>query len=142
MGLFIMKAKILRSLTLSLLFGSSLTFSTVALCADDAEHFKYFDEGSYTATVQKEMQAMDKAYKTANNPKVLQGDAEKARQEAITLARHILRHLNTRSDSVNIKEGGQLSPTEVLLSIRVMGHLLDLLASEHQPHEDAWSYVY
>ena len=137
-----MNTKALRPLFLSLLFGSTLTFSGVGLCADDAEHFKYFDEGSYTATVQKEMQAMDKAYKTANNPKTLQGDAEKARQEAITLARHILRHLNTRSDSVNIKEGGQLSPTEVLLSIRVMGHLLDLLAAEHQPHEDAWSYAY
>lgn len=137
-----MNTKALRSLVLSLLFGSTLTFSSVGLCADDAEHFKYFDEDSYTATIHKEMQAMDKAYKTANNPKTLQGDAEKARQEAITLARHILRHLNTRSDSVNIKEGGQLSPTEVLLSIRVMGHLLDLLAAEHQPHEDAWSYAY
>jgi len=137
-----MNTKTLRPLFLSLLFGSTLTFSSVGLCADDAEHFKYFDEDTYTATIQKEMQDLDKAYKTANNPKTLQGDAEKARQEAITLARHILRHLNTRSDSVNIKEGGQLSPTEVLLSIRVMGHLLDLMASEHQPHEDAWSYAY
>jgi hypothetical protein len=137
-----MNTKALRSLALSLLFGSTLTFSSVGLCADDAEHFKYFDEDTYTATIQKEMQAMDKAYKTANNPKALQGDAEKARQEAITLARHILRHINTRSDSVNIKEGGQLSSTEILLSIRVTGHLLDLLAAEHQPHEDAWSYAY
>jgi hypothetical protein len=75
------------------------------------------------------MKDLEKAYK-------------KARQKAIRLSRHILRHLNTRNSALNVQEGGELSPTEIVLNIQVMGRLLDILASEHQPHEDQWSYTW
>jgi len=134
--------KPLRSLASLLIVASAVAFSGAAFCAEDADHFKYYDESSYTATINKEMKELDTLYKTAVSKKVPQGEAEKARQEMVKLSRHMLRHLNARNASVDIKGGDALSSTEILLNIRVMGRLLDVLVADTLPHEDDWSYVY
>jgi ABC-type Na+ efflux pump permease subunit len=137
-----MTRKRIRSILAPLAVAGAVTFSTPAMCADEAEHFKYFDEATYTATIKKEMKELEAAYTTANSDKVSQGEAEKARQKAIKLSRHILRHLNTRNAAIDIEEGGSLSQTEILLNIQVQGRLLDILAAEHQPHVDRWTYTW
>jgi hypothetical protein len=115
-------------------------FSGAANCAEDADHFKYYDQSSYSATVTKEMNELEALYKTAVSKKVSQGEAEQARQKMVKLSRHLLRHLNERNASADIKGGDALSSTEILLNIRVMGRLLDILVADALPHEDDWSY--
>lgn len=130
------------SLLAALVFTGTTLFTMVGRAADEGDHFKYFDEATYTSTIRTEMKELEKAYQIATSDKTSQGDAEKSRQKAIELSRHILRHLNSRNAEINLDEGGTLSQTEVLLNIQVMGRLLDILASEHQPHKDQWSYTW
>jgi hypothetical protein len=135
-------ANLSRSLACSCVVAGTVTFSGVASAANESEHFKYYDESSYTATVTKEMAELDTLYNTAISRKVSQGEAEQARQKMVKLSRHLLQHLNERNASINIKEGAALSPTEILLNIRVMGRVLDILVADTLPHEDDWSYTY
>jgi len=81
-------------------------------------------------------------YKTAISEDVSQDEAEKARLDMARKARQFLRHLNERNSHINIKEGGQLSATEVLLNIRVMGRLPDILVADSLPRKDEWSYAW
>ena len=134
--------KPLRSLASLLIAASAVAFSGVTFCAEEADHFKYYDESSYTVTIEKEMKELNALYKTAISKKVPQGEAERARQKMVKLSRHLLRHLNERNASVDIKGGDELSSTEILLNVRVMGSLLDVLVLDALPHEDEWSYVY
>ena len=135
-------ANLFRSLACSCVVAAAVTFSGVASSADEREHLKYYDESSYTATVTKEMAELDALYQTAMSKDVSQGEAEQARQKMLKLSRHLLQHLNERNASINIKEGAALSPTEVLLNIRVMGRVLDILVADTLPHQDDWSYTY
>jgi hypothetical protein len=135
-------ANLFRSLACSYVVVSTVTFSGVANSANEGEHFKYYDESSYTATVTKEMAELDALYQTAISKNVSQGEAEQARQKMVRLSRHLLQHLNERNGSINIKEGAALSPTEVLLNIRVMGRVLDILVADTLPHQDDWSYTW
>jgi len=81
-------------------------------------------------------------YKTAISDDVSQDEAEKAGLDMAGKARQLLRHLNEKNSHINIKAGGQLIATEVLLNIRVMGRLLDMLVVDSLPHEDEWSYAW
>lgn len=137
-----MKMNRLRTVAAGFLFAGAAALTSAGMCADDQEHFKFYDESSYTATVTKEMNEMEALYKTAISKDVSQGKAEQARQDMVRKARHLLRHLNERNSHINIKEGGQLTSTEVLLNFRVMGRLLDILVSDALPHEDEWSYAW
>ena len=134
--------KPLRSLASLLIAASAVAFTGAAFSAEDSDHFKYYDESSYTATIDKEMKELDALYKTAVSKKVPQGEAEQARQDMVKLSRHMLRHLNERNALVDVKGGDELSSTEILLNIRVMGRLLDVLVADALPHEDDWSYAY
>ena len=132
----------LRSLASLFIVAGATVFSGAASCAEDADHFKYYDESAYTATVNKEINKLETLYRTATSKKITQGEAEQARQKMVKLSRHLLQHLNERSASLNLEEGDTLSSTEILLNIRVMGRLLDVLVADALPHEDDWSYVY
>jgi len=120
----------------------AVVFSAAASCAEDADHFKYDDELSYTATVNKEMTKFESLYRTATSKKITQGEAEQARQNMFKLSRHLLQHINERSASIDLDEGDTLSSAEILLNMRVTGRLLDVLVADALPHEDDWSYVY
>ena len=132
----------LRSLASLFIVAGAAVFSGAASCAEDADHFKYYDESAYTATVNNEIIKLETLYRTATSKKVTQGEAEQARQKMVKLSRHLLRHLNERSASIDLEEGDTLSSAEILLNIRVMGRLLDVLVADALPHEDDWSYVY
>ena len=134
--------KPLRSLASLFIVAGAVAFNGAAFCAEDANHFKYYDESAYTDTVNKEIDKLETLYRTANSKKVTQGEAEQARQTMVKLSRHLLRHLNERSASIDLVEGDTLSSAEILLNIRVMGRLLDVLVADALPHEDDWSYVY
>jgi len=42
----------------------------------------------------------------------------------------------------DIKQGAQLSATEMLVNTHVMVVMLDLLVGETLPHDDEWEYIY
>ena len=132
----------LRSVASLFIVAGTIVFSSTANCAEGTDHFKYYDESAYTATVNKEIGELEILYRTTNSKKVTQGEAEQARQKMVKLSRHLLRHLNERSASIDLEEGDTLSSAEILLNIRVMGRLLDVLVADALPHEDDWSYVY
>lgn len=136
-----MTMKQIRTLVAGLVIAGVAAFGTTAVGAEK-DHFKYYDEASYTATVTKEMNEMEALYKVAISKSVAQGKAEQARQDMIKKARHILRHLNERNSQLGVKEGAQLTPTEVLLNIKVMGRVLDIMMRDVLPHEDEWSYTW
>jgi hypothetical protein len=136
-----MKTKWVHPLVAVLVLACAAAFGTTAVGAEK-DHFKYYDDASYTATVTKELNEMEALYKVAISKKVSQGKAEQARQDMIRKARHILRHLNERNAQLSVKEGAQLTPTEVLLNIKVMGRVLDIMMQDVLPHEDEWSYTW
>ncbi len=88
------------------------------------------------------MTKLDKYYLQSIDRNLSQGEIEKAKREYLKVARDLLRRMNAKFDALNLKEGATLSHTETLLSIHVMTMMADMLASEHQAHEDRWEYAH
>jgi hypothetical protein len=42
---------------------------------------------------------------------------------------------------MNVDEGAALCHEELLMDIHLMTMMMDMVASEHLPHEDRWSYT-
>ena len=120
-----------------LLASLNLTAATAAAPPQDA-----YDAAAYTAYVEETMQKLNKLYLTSIDENVPQGEVEKAKKEYLKVARDLLKTMNEKFDGMKVKQGAALSDTEVLLSIHVMTMMLDMLASEHQPHRDKWDYVH
>jgi len=101
-----------------------------------------FDEAHYGATMQSLLTELQKAHEITKDPDRSQGDIEKAKQKAFKTAHEMLTMIDNRLHSLDIKQGAQLSPTELLVNTHVMVVMLDLLVGESMPHQDEWSYLY
>ena len=101
-----------------------------------------FEEAAYSEQMQKLMDELHKSFAKARDTSIPQGEAEKARQAAFKTARRMLKIIDNRIHKLNIKEGGALSATDILVQSHVFTVVLDLLASEALPHEDKWEYIH
>ncbi len=93
-----------------------------------------------TPLVQK-LEQCEAAFKASRSKKATREEAAKARYEHFKLMVEILEDLN----NINVKaadEGRPLTPEELSNSVRVMGHLVEMLAKDHMAPVQEWSYVY
>jgi len=93
-----------------------------------------------TPLVQK-LEQCEAAFQASRSKQATREEADKARYEHFKLMVEILEDLN----NINVKaadEGRPLTPEELSNSVRVMGHLVEMLAKDHMAPVQEWSYVY
>ena len=91
--------------------------------------------------IEQKMKQCETAFKAMRSKTATREEAAKARAKHFTLMVEILKNLN----DTNIKAadaGRPLSPKELSNSVRVMGHLLEMLAKDHMAETPEWSYLY
>lgn len=81
------------------------------------------------------------AFKESRNSKATREEAIKAREEHIKLMVEILQNLNKRNVAA-AEQNEPLSPKDASDNIRVMGHLMEMLAADHMRPDYDWSFVY
>jgi hypothetical protein len=96
---------------------------------------------AYLAYMKTTISDLNGLYLKSKDEKVSQGEAEVARQGAFRKAREAFAYMDKRFDSMNIDEGAALCPQELLMDIHLMTMMMDMVATEHLPHEDRWSYT-
>ena len=104
-------------LTMFFTMGAAL-MSINALAADVPGDV--FDEEHYGAKMQSLLTELQTAHEMTKDPKMSQGEVEIAKQKAFKTAREMLLIIDNRLHSLNIKQGAQLSPTEILVNTHVM----------------------
>lgn len=100
-----------------------------------------YDAVAYTEFMESNLKDLHHLYLKAVDKNSPQGIAEQARQAYIAKTRDVLFKMNTRFDNMEIKQGASLSNTEMLINTHIVTMLVDMLAAEHQPHQDKWSYT-
>lgn len=60
------------------------------------------------------------------------GEREKAKREYVQIGKKLIGQMHERVMALNVKEGAALSPTDVILSIHMMGMMLEMLATIQQ----------
>jgi len=96
---------------------------------------------AYIAYMKETLQEVHMLYMKTMDEKATQGEAEKARQSALRKTREALGHMHRRFSSLEIEQGAAMSAGEMLLNTHLMSMTIDLLAAEHLPHVDKWSYT-
>ena len=131
-----LKSKLIASLVaLSMCMGAASVYA-----AEPPQDL--YDEDAYTKYMETTIDELNALHAKANDKTIPQGEAEAARLAAFRKAREAVQFMDNRFNKMKIKEGATLSHTEVLMDIHVLTMLVDLIASEHLPHEDRWSYTY
>lgn len=89
-----------------------------------------YDEAAYTQYVEDTMKKLDKLYlEFCAACDTNREAAWHARQEFLTTVGELMKHMNSRFDSLDPKQGAALSPTETLVSIHALTMLVDILSA-------------
>ena len=99
-------------------------------------------DDAYLAYMKTTIHDLDILYLKSKDEKLSQGEAEIARQAALRKARKAFAYMDRRFDSMKIDEGVVMCPQELHVNVHLMTMMLDMVVSEHLPHEDRWSYTY
>jgi len=91
--------------------------------------------------MEQKLQECNAAFKAAHKKDISREEAAKAKAEHVKLMVDILRNLNEQNTAA-ADQGKPLSPVQVSNNVRVMGHLLEMLAADHMPEGAEWSYLY
>ncbi len=83
----------------------------------------------------KKLDQCEAAFEQAQSGKLSQEEAWKARREHKKLAKEILVTLNKHNAEIST-----ISNEEILENLRVMGRLLEMLATDHPTMTDEWGY--
>jgi len=118
--------------TKALVLAAALIGTSGLVCAQDE---------AYMSGMSKTIADLNALYAKANDKNIPQGEAEQARIAAFRKAREALKTMDKRFDTLKGMEGAALTPSETLMNIHIMTMLLDMVASEHLPHKDTWSYT-
>ncbi len=89
----------------------------------------------------EKLQQCETAFKESRSKTATREDAAKARTRHIKLMVEILQHLNEQNVAA-VDEDRVLTPEELSNNVRVMGHLIEMLAVDHMTPKYDWSYVY
>ncbi len=92
------------------------------------------------AEIHAKLEKCEVAFGKAHSGKMSQEDAYIARREHKKLTREILADLNERNAAVSLESGEVLSNEQVLTNFKVMGRLLEMLATENTTDFDEWGY--
>ncbi len=82
------------------------------------------------------------AYNDAHSGKMSVAEAGRAQQKHMKLMQEILKNLNKRNSKASLKTGEALTDAEIIQNLRVMGHLLEMIAGAHQQPKIEWNYAY
>lgn len=93
-------------------------------------------------SLEEKLNQCQMAFDKAHSGDLNQAEAAKARREHMKLVREILADLNKRNANVDTAGGEVLSQQEILNNLRVMGRLLEMLATDQQRATIDWSYTY
>jgi hypothetical protein len=85
--------------------------------------------------MEKKLEQCEAAFEQAQSGKLSQKEAWIKRREHKKLAREILDDLNKHNAEIST-----ISNEEILNNLRVMGRLLEILATDHQTMSDEWGY--
>jgi len=85
--------------------------------------------------MEKKLEQCEAAFEQAQSGKLSQAEAWKARREHKKLTQEILASLNKRNAKITT-----ISNQEILNNLRVMGRLLEMLATDHPAVQDEWGY--
>ncbi len=122
----------MKGRTKALVLAAALIGSSGLVCAQ---------EDAYMSGMSKTIADLNALYAKANDKTIPQGEAEQARLAAFAMAREALASMDKRFDTLKGMEGAALTPAETLMNIHIMTMLLDMMAAEHLPHKDRWSYT-
>ncbi len=81
------------------------------------------------------------AFKAAHSADATRKEASEARKKHIKLMAEILEEMNQRNMAA-AEQNKPLSAREASDNIRVMGHLMSMLAADHMRPDYDWSWVY
>ena len=124
------------------MFAPRLIFTSLSLCAfaiapaaageqaAPAVATDVYDEAAYTQYVEDTMKKLDKLY--LEFCAACDTDREAAwhaRQEFLVTVGDLMKHMNSRFDRLDPKQGAALSPTETLVSIHALTMLVDILST-------------
>jgi hypothetical protein len=98
-------------------------------------------DDAYLAYMKGTISELNGLYLKSMDKKASQGEAEVARQAAFRKAREAFAYMDKRFDTMNVDQGAALCHRELLMDIHLMTMMMDMVASEHLPHEDRWSYT-
>lgn len=91
--------------------------------------------------IEEKLQQCEAAFKASRSETATRAEAAKARQSHFKLMVEILQNLNDQNVAA-VDQNRPLSPKELTNNIRVMGHLIEMLAADHVAPTADWSYVY
>ncbi len=97
----------------------------------------FFSGNSFAAdsAIEKKLTQCEAAFDLAQSGKLSQKEAWLARREHKKLASEILADLNERNAKLST-----ISNEEILSNLKVMGRLLEMLATDHPTVTDEWGY--
>ncbi|HEB57040.1 MAG TPA: hypothetical protein ENI98_12210 [Gammaproteobacteria bacterium] len=121
-----MKKSLPGQLISALLLAAAIMFSGVTYAGQS---------GIHNGDLHKKLEQCEAAFNQAQSGKLSQEEAWKARREHKKLAREILAALNKRNAEIST-----ISNEEILENLRVMGRLLEMLATDHPAMTDEWGY--
>ncbi len=93
------------------------------------------------ASLDQKLEQCEIAFKTMRSKTSTREEAAKARAKHLSLMIEIIQELNNTNVEA-ADEDRSLTPKELSDNVRVMGHLLEMLAKDHMAPVQEWSYVY
>jgi len=115
-----------KSLFATIALATSVALSGVAYAAHG---------GLHNDQLHKKLDQCEAAFEKMQSGKLSQEEAWKARREHKKLASEILATLNKYNAEIS-----EISNEEILENLRVMGRLLEMLATDHPSMTDEWGY--
>lgn len=117
--------------------------TSIVLAASFAA-FLSLGSGSLSAAdypLEQKLQQCEAAFKASRSKTATREQASKARAQHFELMVDILQHLNNENVAT-LDQGKTLTAKQLTNNVRVMGHLLEMLAADHLGAQLDWSYLY
>lgn len=131
-----MKFKAIRLVTLTgLAFLANLFLVPIASSAEMTPSSMAFDESTYTAEMEKAHDKLHQLYYKVFNKSLSAGEREKAKREFFKVSQEMNKKMHNRVMAINIKAGGALSHTDILLATHLLLMTTDMLTTLQ---EEAW----
>ncbi len=118
----------LTQILISSIFTGCLAFGSPSLSAEEYP-------------MMEKLKQCEAAFKASRNKTATREEAGKSRTMHIKLMVEILQKLNEQNVEA-VDEGRVLAAEELSNNVRVMGHLIEMLAVDHMAPAYDWSYVY
>ena len=128
-----MKIRAIRLVTLTgLVFIANLFVIPLASSAEMTPSSMTFDESSYTAEMEKAHNKLHMLYGKVFDKSLPVSEREKAKREFFKVSQEMNKKMHNRIMGINIKTGGALSHTDILLATHLLLMTTDMLTTLQQ----------